>query len=107
MAAILKVLAAGGLTALALLASPALAAEYTVTLQSMKFGPTPSGLHVGDVIVWQNNDFLRHTATARDGSFDIDLPPHTQAKLTLAKAGTIAFFCKFHPGMTGTLTVTQ
>ena len=105
MAEALKILAAAGMAALVLLASPALAAQYTVTLQSMKFGPTPAGLHVGDVIVWQNNDFLRHTATARDGSFDIDLPPHTEAKLTLAKAGTIDFFCKFHPGMTGTLTV--
>jgi plastocyanin len=91
--------------ALALPASPVLAAQYTVTLEKMQFGPTPPNLYVGDVIVWQNNDFLRHTATARDGSFNIDLPPHTEAKLTLAKAGTFAFFCKFHPGMTGTLTV--
>jgi plastocyanin len=90
---------------LALLAGPVAAAQYTVVLDKMHFGPTPAGLHVGDVIIWQNDDFLRHTATARDGSFDVDLPPHTKASLTLTKAGTIAFYCKFHPGMTGTLTV--
>ena len=105
MSRLLSALVAGGLIGLALLAGPVAAAEYTVVLDKMQFGPTPVGLHVGDVIVWQNNDFLRHTATARDGSFDIDLPPHTKASLTLTKAGTIAFFCKFHPGMTGTLTV--
>ena len=60
---------------------------------------------MGDVIVWQNNDILRHTATARDGSFDVDLPPGTSSRLTLATAGSFAFFCKFHPGMTGTLVV--
>lgn len=89
----------------ALLAAPALAADYTVVIKNMKFGPAPSGLHVGDVVTWQNDDILRHTATARDKSFDIDLPPHSSKELTLKKAGTFAFYCKFHPGMTGTLVV--
>jgi plastocyanin len=102
---LISALAAGGLLGLATLASPAIAAEYTVVINNMQFGPIPAGLHVGDVIVWQNDDFLRHTATARDGSFDIDLPAHTKAQVTLKEAGKIAFFCKFHPGMTGTLTV--
>jgi len=83
----------------------AAAAQYTVVLDKMKFGPVPANLHVGDVIVWQNNDLFRHTATARDKSFDVDLPAHGQGTLTLTVAGTIPFFCKFHPGMTGQLVV--
>lgn len=86
-------------------AAPTLAAEHVVTIAKMAFGPVPSGLHVGDVVVWKNDDILRHTATARDGSFNVDLPAHTEKRLTLKKAGSFAFYCRFHPGMKGTLSV--
>ena len=84
---------------------PAAAAQYTIVLDKMKFGPVPAELHVGDTIIWQNNDIFRHSATARDKSFDLDLPPKTEATLELKTAGNIDFYCKFHPGMTGTLMV--
>lgn len=84
---------------------PASAAQYTIVLNDMKFGPVPAELHVGDTVVWQNNDIFRHSATARDKSFDLDLPPQGQATLGLKTAGDINFYCKFHPGMTGTLVV--
>jgi plastocyanin len=84
----------------------ATAAQYTIVLQQMKFGPVPATLHPGDTIVWQNDDILRHSATARDKSFDIDLPAKSSATMTVGAAGTVAFYCKFHPGMTGTLVIT-
>jgi plastocyanin len=40
------------------------AAEYTVVLDKMKFGPVPAEVHPGDTIVWQNNHILRHSATS-------------------------------------------
>ncbi|MBY3332834.1 cupredoxin domain-containing protein [Rhizobium laguerreae] len=79
------------------------AAEITIT--GMKFGSPPAELHVGDVIVWRNDDIFRHTATARDKSFDIDLPPKSEGRMTVAQAGTIDFYCRFHPAMTGKLDV--
>lgn len=85
--------------------TPAAATDYLVVIEKMKFGPTPDNLRVGDVIVWQNKDILRHTATARDKSFDVDLPPGAEVKTTMTQAGSFAFFCRFHPGMTGILTV--
>jgi plastocyanin len=87
------------------MAGPSLATEYTVTIEMMKFGEVPANLHVGDTVVWQNKDILRHTATARDKTFDVDLPPGTEGKMVLAQAGSFGFFCRFHPGMTGTLVV--
>jgi plastocyanin len=87
-------------------ASGAFAAEYTIVLDKMAFGPVPEVLHPGDTITWQNNDALRHTATARDGSFDFNLPSKSSATMTVGAVGTVAFFCKFHPGMTGTLAIT-
>lgn len=46
-----------------------------------------------------------HTATVRDKSFKFDLSARAKAKLMLTKAGTFEFYCRFHPGMVGTLTV--
>ncbi len=100
-------LGAVALGALLLAATPAAAAahNYTVIIDKMKFGALPASLHVGDSITWVNRDFIRHTATAADQSFDADLPPGAKATVTLKKAGAIAFTCRYHPGMRGVLQV--
>ena len=90
---------------LAMAVGTAGAAEYEIVMNRLKFGKPPPGLRVGDVIVWRNDDILRHTATARDGSFDIDLPPKTRQSMTLDRAGVIDYYCRFHPGMVGRLDV--
>ncbi len=84
---------------------PAHAANYTIVLGKMRFGAVPAELHTGDTITWQNNDIFRHTATARDQSFDVDLPPKAEVKMVVGQARRVDFFCKFHPGMTGTLVI--
>ena len=93
--------------ALLLAISPAAAAPrtYTVVMDKLKFGPVPAQLHKGDAIVWVNKDMLRHTATAADHSFDVDLQPGKAGKTVLQKTGTIPFTCRFHPGMRGVLQV--
>jgi len=91
-----------------LLAAPAAAAAphtYTIVIDKMKFGPVPAVLHKGDAIVWVNRDFLRHSATAADHSFDADLPPNSKARTVLNKTGAISFVCRYHPGMRGVLQV--
>ena len=65
----------------------------------------PANLHKGDSIIWWNKDFLRHTATAADKSFNVDLPAGAKGKITLTKTGMIPFVCRFHPGMRGILQV--
>jgi plastocyanin len=96
-----------GVGALLLGAFPATAAPHTymVVMQQLKFGPLPTGLHKGDTIVWVNKDFFRHTATAADHSFDVDLMPGKMGKTVLTKAGTIPFICRYHPNMKGVLQV--
>ncbi len=88
-------------------AAPALAAphEYTVTMGNMTYGAVPSGIKVGDTIVWVNRDSVIHTATARDHSFDIRANPGQSVRMTVKKAGTIPFFCVYHSMMRGTLNV--
>src|SRR3954453_19071044 len=99
-------IAASG-AALLLMPPPATAAArtYTVVMDKMKFGPVPSGLHKGDAIMWVNHDFLRHTATAADPSFAVNLPAGATKSIVLQRSGTIAFACRFHLGMRGQLQV--
>jgi plastocyanin len=100
--------ASAGALALAVLAgSPAAAAPhtYTIVIDKLKFGPAPPNLHKGDTIIWANRDFIQHSATAADHSFDVNLPAGKAGKTTLTKSGSIAFFCRYHPGMRGVLQV--
>lgn len=79
--------------------------EITVTMDNMVFGQMPSDAKVGDTILWVNNDTVQHTATARDGSFDVRLQPGKSGKTVLSKAGNLAIFCIYHPMMRTTLKV--
>ena len=92
-------------------AIPAAAADFAqvqrvhvIVVDKMAFGPMPAGVRAGDIIEWVNHDIFEHSATARDGSFDIDLKPGATVRMT-AKSGTFKFFCKFHPTMQATLAV--
>jgi plastocyanin len=95
-------------------AAPAVAASaaqapapHVITLAHMAFGAVPAGLRIGDAIEWVNDDIFQHTATAREGSFDVILPPKARVRTVLRRAGEIAFYCRYHPGMTGVLTVAE
>lgn len=77
---------------------------HVIVVDKMAFGPMPTGVRTGDIIEWVNRDIFEHSATARDGSFDVDLKPGATVRTTV-KGGTIAFFCKFHPTMQATLVV--
>lgn len=68
---------------------------HVITLNKLQFGPMPTDVRVGDIIKWVNKDFLEHTATARDGSFDVDLKPGASVSTTLKKTGQIAFTASF------------
>ena len=94
--------------AASLTAAPTAAATpqtHVVVMDKMKFGPMPAQVRPGDVILWVNRDMFRHTATASNGSFNVDLPPGAKGKTVVRSAGIVAFVCKYHPGMRGLLRV--
>lgn len=97
--------ALGPALAALLLAVPAQAAEYQVSMDNMTFGAMPKAAKVGDTIVWINHDTVQHSATANDGSFDVRLLPGKQARTVLTKAGQIAVKCIYHSAMRATLKV--
>lgn len=102
-AALLTVAASAA--AAAALPVAARARTHTIVMEKMRFGPSPTSLRVGDTIVWVNRDLFRHTATARNRSFDVDLAPGASGRTILRTPGTVDYICRFHPGMTGRLVV--
>ena len=94
--------------AVLLLMSPAYAAAprtHVVVIDKMKFRPVPKLVRPGDTIIWVNKDMFRHTATARNGAFNVDLPANSRGKTVIRAKGTLSFYCIYHPAMTGTLKV--
>jgi plastocyanin len=83
----------------------ALAATVQISMDDLEISPTEVSARVGDTIEWVNKDAFAHTATARNGDWDVMLPPKKSGSLVLKKAGTIDYYCRFHPNMKATLTV--
>jgi plastocyanin len=81
------------------------AATIEISMENLEIAPAQANARVGDTIEWVNKDIFAHTATARNGDFDVMLPPKKTATLVLKKAGTIDYYCRFHPNMKATLTV--
>lgn len=95
-----------GLLGLAAFLTPAASAEtIRIELSKLSFAPARVTAHVSDTIEWVNSDFIAHTATARDKSFDVKLPANGSGQFTLRQAGEIDYFCRIHPNMTGHISV--
>lgn len=90
--------------ALNLDAVAAQAKTIQVTIEKMAFSPADIDAKVGDTIEWINKDILVHTATVK-GGWDLTIPPKKSASLVLQTAQTLDYYCRFHPNMTGRITV--
>ena len=91
--------------ALTVFAVPAHAATIQIVMQDLVFAPAEVSAKVGDTIEWVNKDVFAHTATARDGDFDVNLPPKKAVTSVLNKAGTVEYYCRFHPNMKAVLKI--
>ena len=83
------------------------AATIQVKMEKLGFVPANITAHVGDTIEWINSDFVAHTATARDGSRDVLIPVNAKKTVVLKAEGTVEYYCKFHPNMTGRISVSK
>lgn len=78
-----------------------------VSMKGLRFHPAVNTVHVGQTVVWTNNDSVDHNVTATAGGTF-----HSRAfghGLTYTfrpnKPGTVQYVCTLHPGMNGKLTV--
>lgn len=94
-----------GTVLLGLFVVTARADTVAVKIEKLAFASGLLTVHVGDTVQWSNADFVAHTATARNGAWDVMIPAHGNASVVLDRAGTFDYYCKFHPNMTGQITV--
>jgi plastocyanin len=81
------------------------AATIQITMENLVVSPAEASAKVGDTIEWVNKDIFAHTATAKNGDWDVTLSPKTTGTLVLKKPGTVDYYCRFHPNMKATLVV--
>ena len=80
-----------------------------VDLAASQFSPAMVDARVGEEITFLNRDAIAHTATAAAGArFDSgSMEQGARFSFTPRAAGVIAVVCVFHPGMTGSITVSR
>ena len=68
--------------------------------------PVAARVSEGDMITWENHDFIPHTATASDGSFDTEVVLSEQSSsITAHGKGMKPYFCEIHPWMQGIVMI--
>ena len=78
----------------------------TVVAKDIAYSPTEITVKKGDTITFKNEDGFAHTFTADDGEFDSgNVDGGSSFTFTPDADGTIAFHCKIHGNMKGTITV--
>jgi len=86
--------------------SPATPPQIEVAIEGFAFKPAQLNIPVGTTVLWYNNDSASHTATARDNSFESSsLSKGDTFSYTFEQRGTIEYYCRFHPLMTGKIVV--
>jgi plastocyanin len=93
------------LVAFCAMAGSAEAATIRIVMQNLDISPAEVSAKVGDTIEWTNKDFVAHTATARNGDFDVMLPPNKTVSIVLKKRGAVGYYCRFHPNMKAMLSI--
>jgi plastocyanin len=81
------------------------AATIQIVMDKLVFAPAETSAKVGDTIEWINKDILAHTATATNSDWNVAIAPNKTERLVLQKAGTVDYYCKYHPNMKGRLVV--
>lgn len=77
-----------------------------VEIDKLVFSPASVTAKVGDTIEWVNREALAHTATVK-GDWDVTIPAKGAGKLVLTKAGSVEYYCRFHPNMKARLEILQ
>lgn len=76
-----------------------------VTAVDFGFSPTELSVTEGQTITIANIGETSHTFTTEDEAIDETIGAGETVEVTLTGVSSGGFFCRFHPQMTGTLTV--
>lgn len=78
-----------------------------VSIANLAFDPTTLSVSSGEEVTVSvtNDDGVEHSFTLDDGSGEVDVEPGETKELTFSLTETTGWHCKYHPQMTGTITV--
>ena len=80
-------------------------AGATVTIKDFMYNPADVAGKVGQPITITNSDGFNHTVTAKDGTFDMDVPANGSVTLKISNAGSFPYSCTYHPGQHNPATI--
>ena len=72
--------------------------QSAITISDFQYNPAELAAKVSQPITVTNNDDVPHTVTAKDGTFDVQVPAKGSATVTVPKAGSFPYTCTLHPG---------
>ena len=79
---------------------------HAVRIEGMKFVPERVEVAVGDTIVWTNKDIVPHSVTAPEAKVESgELQQGKSFEFVAKKKGEMAYLCRLHPVMKGTVVV--
>ncbi len=87
---------------------PSTCADFTFCMRASSFQPTTLTVAKGTSVSFQNSSAVDHNVvfdSAASGAADIGLISSGTVVRTFNTAGTFAFHCTIHAGMTGSITV--
>jgi len=77
-----------------------------VVIEHFAFMPPSIEAAPGDTVVFTNRDIIPHTATAADGAWTTgDIARGKSVALVVPANGAGAYFCRYHPAMSGRLVI--
>ncbi len=75
--------------------------EHVVEIRGLEFHPDRLEAAAGDTIIWINRDFVPHTVTADDETWDSgEIATGAEWRMTVGENTSGPYYCRFHPMMT-------
>ena len=80
--------------------------RVVIAIKNFVFEPAQVSVARGDTVLFSNTDFVPHTATAKDSTWDSKSIDGSKTWSFVANAaGTHDYYCAFHPNMRATMVV--
>jgi|TARA_B100001964_G_C14206778_1_gene588528 plastocyanin len=83
--------------------------QIIIIIKDFWYYPNNLTIKAGSEVIWVNQDFVGHTATADNGEFDTNLLQQNQVSMAIVfdKVGVFPWFCVPHPQMVGAVRVVE
>ena len=97
--------AAGLVAAMLIQAAAAEGRVHRIEMKGVAFAPAQLMVRTGDIVEWVNGDIVAHTATSKDGGFDIRVLSGQRGSAVMTRPGAFTYSCRYHPNMKGQVVV--